>query len=62
MIVDVGMDGGELLQRLHLSEPQHRSLSSSEGQMAVLRPVVGPAADLLFGGVAEFGHGRFVRA
>ena len=62
MPLDVGVDGGELLQRLHSSKSEHRPLSSPERQMAVLRPVVGPAADLLFGGVAELGHGRFVRA
>ena len=59
-VVDVGMDRGELLQRLHLSESKHRPLSSSEGQVRVLDPVVGPAANLLLGGVAQHFHGGFV--
>ena len=41
VIVDVGMDGGELLQRLHSSESQHCPLSSSEWQVAVLGSIVG---------------------
>ena len=52
VVVDVGVDRGELLHALHLSEPEHRPLSSSERQVAVLHPVVGPAADLLLLGVA----------
>jgi len=32
-VVEGGVDGAELLQCLHLPEPQHRSLSSSEVQM-----------------------------
>ena len=57
-----GVDRCELLQRLHLSEPEHRPLSSSERQVAVLDPVVGPAADLLLLGIAELVHCRAVRA
>ena len=33
VVVDVGVYRGELLQALHLPEPEHRSLSSSERQM-----------------------------
>ena len=44
MVVDVGVDRGELLQGLHLPKLQHSSLPSSKGQVAVLDPVVSPAA------------------
>ena len=43
-----GVDGGELLQGLHLPECQHGSLSSPKRQGTILDPVFGPAADLLF--------------
>jgi hypothetical protein len=56
VIVEVGMDAGELLQRLHTPEPEHRSLSSSERQMAVFDPVVGPASDLLLLHVTKLFH------
>jgi hypothetical protein len=61
VIVNAAVDGGELLQRLHLSEPEHRALSSSEGQVAVFHPIVGPAADLLFSSIAQLIHGGAVR-
>ena len=60
--MDVGVDRGELLQRLHLPEPQHRPLSSSERQVAVLDPVVGPATHLLPITAAQLIHGRAVAA
>lgn len=56
VVVEVGMDRGKLLQRLHTPEPQHRSLSSPERQVTVLDPVVGPAADLLLFAIAELVH------
>ena len=34
MVVDVGMDTGELWHRFHLSKPQHGPLSWSERQVA----------------------------
>jgi hypothetical protein len=34
MVVDGGMDGCELLKRLHLSKPQHRPFPSSEQQVS----------------------------
>jgi hypothetical protein len=46
MIVDGGVDRAELLQGLHPAEAGHRPLPSSKGKMAVLRPIVLPAADL----------------
>jgi hypothetical protein len=59
-VVDVGVNGGELLKRSHLPEPQHGSLPSSKGQVAVLASVVGIAADLLLSIVAELGHRSLV--
>jgi len=62
VIVDIGVDGSELLQGLRLSESQHRSLSSSKRQMAVLHAIVGPTADLLLAGIAQLDHRRAVRS
>ena len=56
VVVDVGVDRGELLQRLHAPEPEHRSLSSSEREVAILDPVVGPASGLLLRGIAQLVH------
>ena len=47
VIVEGGVDGAELLECLHPAEAKHRSLSSSERQVGVFHPVVGPTADLL---------------
>ena len=47
VVVDGGVDGGELLQTSHPPEAQHRPLPSSEWQVRILRPVVEPAAGLL---------------
>lgn len=60
MVVEIGVVGGELLQRLHLSEAQHRPLSSAEWKVAVLYPVVGPASYLLLVAVAQLVHRRTV--
>ena len=57
VVVKRGVDGRELLERLHLPEPEHGPLSSSEGEVAVLDPVVGPATNLLFVLTAKIGHG-----
>ena len=46
----------------HLSEPEHSSLSSSEWQMTVLNPIVGPAANLTLLVIAELGHRGFLIA
>ena len=62
VVVDVGADGGELLKALHLPEAEHGSLASSEGQVAVLDPVVGSAADLLPFATAELVRGSTVAA
>lgn len=61
VVVDVGVDLANFCSvffRLNL----HRSLSSSERQVTVLTPVVGPASDLLLAGVAQLFHRRPVRA
>jgi len=44
VVVEGGVNGGELLKALHLPEREHRPLSSSEWQMRVLHPAGGPAA------------------
>ena len=44
------------MQRLHLSESQHGTLSSPEWQVAVLDPVVGPASDLALLVVPQLVH------
>ena len=41
VVGDVGVDRGKFLQGLHLPEPEHRPLPSSEGQVTVLCSVVG---------------------
>ena len=48
------------MQRLHSPETQHRPLPSSERQVAILDPVVQPAAHLAAIQVAEFAHGSRV--
>ena len=56
VIVDVRMDGGELLERLHLSKSQHGSLPSSEWKMAILNPVVEPSPHFLPIQIAKLAH------
>jgi hypothetical protein len=51
------MDRGEFLQRLHLPKSEHRPLSSSEGQMAVLSAVVQPSPYFPAVEIAELAHG-----
>ena len=50
------VNGGEFLQRLHLAEAQHCSLSSSNGKMAVLGPVVERSTNVAAVFNAEFAH------
>ena len=56
VVLDVGVDGDEFLQRLHSSEPQHRSLSSSKRKVRIFRPVVLPPSHLLAVEIAQFAH------
>ncbi len=58
--VDEGVDGSEFMKRLHLSEPKHGSLSSSEGQVAVLGPAVEPATHVAAIEIAQIAHRRRV--
>jgi hypothetical protein len=60
VVVERGVDGGASLQRFHPQETEHCPVASSEGQMTVLHPVVGPAADLLLIAIAELVHRRAV--
>ena len=62
MVVHVSVDRGELLQRLHLSEPQHRSLSSSKWKVAVLGSIVLPPSTLLAVEIALLAHRRRIGA
>ena len=57
VVVDVGIDRGELLQCLHPLKPQHRSLSSSDRQVGIFRPVVEPAAHLTVIEITKLTHG-----
>ena len=56
MVVDRGVDGSELLERLLLTKSQHGTLSSSERQVAVLYPVVLPSAHFAAVEIAQFAH------
>jgi len=62
VIVQAGVNGSEFLQRLHLPEPQHRPLPSSERKVGILSPVVQPAANLLLRPIADVIHSRPVGA
>jgi hypothetical protein len=61
MIVDVRMDRGELLKRLHSSEPEHRTLASSEREVTVLDHIIGVRADFLFLGGAKVAKRCLIR-
>ena len=61
MILDLGVNRAESLQRLHTSKPLHRALSSSKRLMRILRPVVEAATDLVPIGGANFFHRRGIR-
>jgi len=58
MVVHAGVDGGEFLQRLHLSKSQHRPPSSPEWPVAVFHPVVQPPAHFATIWSTQFPHGR----
>ncbi len=53
VVVDGGVDGGELLKTSHEPEPLHGPFSSSKRKMRVLNPVVEPPARRLFFGGAK---------
>ena len=61
MIVDRGMDGGELLQGLYVSELRHRSFSSPERLVGILGSIVEPPTALLIGRITDYLHCRSVR-
>src|SRR5208337_3153255 len=56
MVVDLGVNRTEFLQRLHTSKALHGALSSSKRLMRILRAIVEPAADFLAIGVADLSH------
>jgi hypothetical protein len=45
MVVDLGVNRAELLQRLRTSKPLHRPLSSSKRLVRILRPIVEAATE-----------------
>ncbi len=49
MVVDRGVNGGEFLQGLYISELPHRSFSSSEWLVGILGSIVEPPTALLIG-------------
>ena len=53
MVVDRGVDGGELLQGLDVSEPRHRPFPPSKRLMPVFCPFVEPTTAGLGGRVAD---------
>jgi len=55
-MVDIGVDGSKFLQRLHLSKPQHGSLTSSEWEMTVFSSIVEPPSHLASFQVSKFTH------
>src|SRR5208337_2276422 len=62
MVVDLGVNRTEFLQRLHTSKALHGPFSSSKWLMRILGAIVEPAADLLAIGVADLSHRRRVSA
>src|SRR5208337_4775369 len=62
MVVDLGVNRTEFLQRLHVSKALHGALSSSKRLMRILRAIVDPATDLLAIGVADLFHRRGIGA
>src|SRR5208337_703620 len=62
MVVDLGVNRAELLQRLRTSKPLHRPFSSSKRLMRILRAIVEATTDLLAIGVADLFHRRRIRA
>jgi len=62
MIVDGGMDRGELLKTSHSPEAEHRPLSSSEREVRVFCSVIEMATDLLAVNVSDVFHGCPIRS
>ena len=56
VVVDRGVDGGEFLQGLDVSEPRHRPFPTSKRMMRVFRPVVEPTTAGLGGRVTDHIH------
>jgi hypothetical protein len=61
LVVKRGLDGGEHFHRLHVPKLYHCSHASSEREMAVLGPIVQPAAGLLAVQISKFTHRSRVR-
>ena len=61
VIVDRGVNGGEFLQGLDISEARHRALSSSERLVGIFCAIDEPPTALLIDGIADYFHRRSVR-
>jgi glycine/D-amino acid oxidase-like deaminating enzyme len=61
VIVDGGMDGGELLLTSHSAESEHRPLTPAKRQVTVLSPVGEPPPDILTIFVSDDFHGSTIR-
>ena len=61
VVVDRGVGGGEFLEASHSSKSEHRPLSSSKGQVAVLGPIVEPPPDFLVIIIADCLHCGSIR-
>ncbi len=62
MVVGLGMNGTEFLQRLHASKALHGALSSAKRLMRIFRAIVEPPTDLSPIGVADILHRRRMSA
>ena len=56
MIADRGMDGGEFMQSLNVSEPRHHPFPLSKGLMCVIGSIAELTLDLLASLVADHLH------
>ena len=56
MVANRRMDGDEFLQTSHMSETQHRPLSSPKWQVRILGPIIEPASRFLFRRIADDLH------
>ena len=56
VVIDRGMNGGEFLQGLDVSEPRHRPFPPSKRLVRVLGPVVEPTTAGLGGRITDHIH------
>ena len=61
MVIERSVGRDEFLQVRHSPEPGHRSLSSPERQVAILRPIIKMATDLLAVDISNVFHRGAIR-